>query len=701
MFYPHLFKPLELGFTTLKNRVVMGSMHTGLEEEKRGHTRLAAFYAERARGGVGLIITGGYAPNFCGRVHPYASQLSFPWQIRGHRKITEAVHRESGKICLQILHTGRYAYHPLARSASSSKSPISPFKARGMFHWEVKKTIWDYAHCARLAQQAGYDGVEVMGSEGYLINQFLMQKTNWRQDEYGGTYAKRMKFPLDIVRAIKKKCGDHFILIFRLSMLDLVKRGSTWGEVVLLAKALEKAGVTIINTGIGQHECRVPTIATMVPRAAFTWVTEKMKKEVSLPLITTNRINTPEMAEQVLAAGQADMVSMARPFLADAEFVNKAAAGKAAEINTCIACNQACLDHIFKRQISSCLVNPKACHETYYNALDAEQRAQTTKNTKNAKNTKNIKNIKNKKKGKLLAVIGAGPAGISFALEAARAGHKITLFESAPEIGGQFNIAKEIPGKEEFSETLRYFKTQIALLGIELKLNTRASVAELQKSSFDEFIFATGVTPNIPTIPGIENKIVLTYQDVLTHKKVVGKKVAIIGAGGIGFDTATFLAHDPAHLATSLDKAAFFREWGVDPDYREAGALIYQKQTPVGPREIYLLQRKASRPGLNLGKTTGWIHRASLKDKGVHMLAAVEYLRIDDGGLHINIDGEERYLEVEHIVLCSGQNSQTTVHTTMKNTDARPCHLIGGAFKAAEIDAKEAIKQGLDLAYSI
>lgn len=676
MSYPHLLEPLDLGFTKIRNRVLMGSMHTGLEEEKNGHERMARFYGDRAKGGVGLIVTGGFAPNFAGRVHPFGSQLSFPWQVSGHKKITDAVHAHDGKIALQILHTGRYAYHPLAVAPSRSKSPISPFCARAMFALEIKKTIWDYANCARLAQKAGYDGVEVMGSEGYLINQFLAEKTNWRKDQWGGSYENRMRFPLEIVKAIREKCGKNFIIIFRLSMLDLVKKGSSWEQVVQLAKELEKAGVSIINTGIGWHECRVPTIATMVPRSAFTWITERMKKEVSIPLITTNRINTPEVAEEVLASGQADMVSMARPFLADADFVNKAKEGKADEINTCIACNQACLDHIFKNQTASCLVNPKACHET---ELD----------------------LKTAHRAKKLAVVGAGPAGISFALEAANLGHKVTLFEASDQIGGQFNIAKEIPGKEEFKETIRYFKKQIELTGVELKLNTPVDVDFLKQGDFDEFIFSTGVQARIPKITGIEHEKVLTYTDVLFHKKEVGNKVAIIGAGGIGFDTAEFLAHDPAHEPTSLDKEAFFREWGVDTDYKEPGALILQKQPPHNPREIFLLQRKTTKHGKNLGKTTGWIHRASLKDKGVKMIGGVQYNKVDDRGLHITVDEKEQCLEVDNVILCAGQTSKTELYEQLKKSSSKPCHLIGGAFKAEEIDAKRAIKQGVTLAQDI
>lgn len=674
--YNNLFQPLDLGFTKIKNRILMGSMHTGLEEVKNGTKRMARYFGDRARGGVGLIVTGGYSPNLFGRVHPFGSQLSFPWQINGHKKITKAVHDQDGKICLQILHAGRYSYHPLGVSASTTKSPISPFKAHGLFGWAVKKTIWDYGNCAHLAQKAGYDGVEIMGSEGYLINQFLCEATNKRKDEWGGSYENRMRFPLEIVKAVRKKCGDNFIIIFRLSMLDLVKGGSTWEEVVKLAKELEKVGVNLINTGIGWHECRVPTIATMVPRGAFTWITERMKKEVSIPLITTNRINTPQLGEEILSKGHADMVSMARPFLADPEIVKKAQEGREDEINTCIACNQACLDHVFKMKTSSCLVNPKACHETLYD-------------------------FKKTSKPKKLAVIGAGPAGISFALEASKRGHNVTLFEASSEIGGQFNIAKEIPGKEEFKETIRYFKKQIEIQEIDLKLNEKVTFESLKKTNFEEFIFSTGVKPRIPEIEGINHPKVLSYTDVLFHKKEVGEEVAIIGAGGIGFDTAEFLAHDKAQASTTLDKERFLKEWAVDVSYNSPGALSPNKVTPNNPRNIFLIQRKNSKHGKNLAKTTGWIHRASLMDKGITMIGGVEYKKIDDEGLHIIENGKDRIIKVDNVVLCAGQNSKTSVYDEMMEEGESTCHLIGGAFKAEEIDAKRAIKQGVDLAHKI
>lgn len=673
--YQHIFRPLDLGFTALKNRILMGSMHTGLEEEKNGFKKMAAYYGERAKGGVGLIVTGGISPNFQGRVQPFAAQLSFPWQIKNHKLITEAVHAGGGKICMQILHAGRYAYHPLPSSASSTKSPISPFKARKMSKLNIKKTVFDFANCAKLAQKSGYDGVEIMGSEGYLINQFLTPRTNHRKDEYGGSFENRSRFALEILRAVRKKTGPNFIIIYRLSMLDFVKNGQSWDEVVALAKQLKEAGVTIVNTGVGWHEARVPTIATMVPRGAFVWITEKLKKEIDLPIIATNRINTPEKAEEILSSGQADMVSMARPFLADPDFVNKAAASKADEINTCIACNQACLDHIFQNKTASCLVNPKACHEVQYSKTKAE-------------------------KIKKLAVIGAGPAGLAFAVEAARLGHQVSLFEKGSEIGGQFNIAKEIPGKEEFSETIRYFLKQIEILKIDLRLGEEATLEELKKGSFDEYVFSTGVRPRIPKIEGIEHPKVLSYPEVLYQKKAVGKRVALIGAGGIGFDTAEFLLHDPSHQTETLDKEAFFMHWGIDTDYEERGA-IREKVNPTPFREIYLLQRKSSKHGKFLGKTTGWIHRQSLRDAGVKMLGDVEYKKVDDQGLHIATGDGVQILEVDNVVICAGQFSDNQLYHDFKAVDPRPAHLIGGADVALEIDAKRAIKQGVDLAQTI
>lgn len=676
--FPHIFEPLDLGFTQLKNRVVMGSMHTGLEEADHGYERMARYFQERALGGVGLMITGGIAPNFSGRASPFASQLSFPWQVKHHKIITDAVHKvDNAKICMQILHTGRYAYHPLAAAPSKIKSPISPFKPRALSQWGIRKTISDFARCAHLAQKAGYDGVEIMGSEGYFINQFLVPRTNHRTDQYGGVIENRMRIALDIVNAIRQKVGTHFILIFRLSLLDLVEQGSTWDEVIILAKALEKAGVNLINTGIGWHEARVPTIATMVPRGSFTWITERLKKEVAVPLIATNRINTPEMIESVIASGQADMVCMARPFLADPYFLEKAKQNKAASINTCISCNQACLDNVFQQKIASCLVNPKACHETVFDT-------------------------KQSLKEKHFAVVGAGPAGISFAIEAAELGHKVTLFEGSTQLGGQFNIAKEIPGKEEFYETLRYFKQRILDLNITVKFNTEATANTLNdaNNTFDDIIIATGVRPRIPDIKGIDLPHVLTYQDVLLHKKPVGNKVALIGAGGIGFDSAEFLAHDHEQVSTSLDKEAFYNEWGIDTDYVNRGA-VKEKVSILSSRQLYLLQRKVSKLGKGLGKTTGWIHRQSLADKKVTMLAGVEYHEITPTHFHISVEGEARSLDIDNVVLCAGQLSNKELYEELSASRPDSVHIIGGAHLALEIDAKRAINDGVTLAHQL
>jgi 2,4-dienoyl-CoA reductase (NADPH2) len=670
--YTKLFEPLDLGFTTLKNRVLMGSMHTGLEELKGGYEKMAAFYAERAKGGVGLIVTGGISPNIAGWVGPFSSKLTNTRTADKHKIITQSVHENGGKICLQILHTGRYGYHPFAVAPSSIKSPISPFKPWALSRMGVRKTINDYVNCAKLAQHAGYDGVEVMGSEGYLINQFIATKTNKRTDEWGGSYENRIKFPLEIVRKIRKEVGENFIIIFRLSMLDLVEGGSSWQEVVQLAKELEKAGVTIINTGIGWHEARIPTIATMVPRGAFAWVTKKMKSEISIPLITTNRINTPEVAEQILQDGNADMVSMARPFLADAFFVNKAMENKADEINTCIGCNQACLDHIFSRKHASCLVNPRACRETELTPTK----------------------VANPKR---IAVVGAGPAGLSFASIAAERGHLVTLFDSASEIGGQFNIAKQIPGKEEFYETIRYFNKQLELHKVTIQLNK--TVTENDLTDFDEVIVASGITPRKPPIPGIEHPMVLSYIDVLKHKKEVGKRVAIIGAGGIGFDTAEYLTHSGP--STALDIQAFLREWGIDPTNEVRSGIEGIKAHPEpSPREVYLLQRKETKIGEGLGKTTGWVHRISLKNKAVKMLNAVQYDKIDDAGLHVTIKGQSQLLAVDNVVICAGQVCKNELVEPLQKM-GKSVHVIGGAFMAGELDAKRAIEQGYRLGVEI
>ena len=671
--YPHLLAPLDLGFTTLKNRVLMGSMHVGLEEAPNGYARMAAFYAERAKGGVGLIVTGGISPNDAGLTFAGGNKLDTLAEAEKHKVVTQAVHEAGGKIALQILHTGRYSYQPDIVAPSAIQAPINPSKPHALTSAEVQQTIADFVNCAKLAQYAGYDGVEIMGSEGYLINEFIAARTNHRDDEWGGSYENRIRFPIEIVKRTRAEVGENFIIIYRLSMLDLVEGGSSLEEVVQLAKEIEKAGATIINTGIGWHEARIPTIATKVPRAAFSWVTEKLKGEVKIPLITSNRINTPEMAEHVLATGQADMVSMARPFLADADFVVKAEQGRSDEINTCIACNQACLDHIFSMKIASCLVNPRACHETELIFKEAAQ-------------PKNI------------AVIGAGPAGLSFAIYAADRGHEVTIFEASSQIGGQFNIAKTIPGKEEFYETLRYFKRQIELQPrIQLKLNHTASFDELSKSTFDEIVVATGVTPRQLDIDGIDHPKVLSYLDVLKERRPVAKRVAIIGAGGIGFDTAEFLSH--AGESGSLNPEKFYDEWGIDTEYEHVGGLK-PAQVEASNHEIYLLQRKASSVGAGLGKTTGWIHRTGLKNRDVKMMAGVSYQKIDDQGLHIVVNDQPMLLEVENVVICAGQESYTAMYDQLQAA-GKNVHLIGGAKEAGELDAKRAIRQGAELAAKI
>jgi 2,4-dienoyl-CoA reductase (NADPH2) len=667
--YPQLLSPLDLGFTTLKNRVLMGSMHTGLEEEKNGYQRMAAYYAERAKGQVGLIVTGGIAPNRAGWVAPFAAKLSTQSEARQHQIITEAVHSEGGKIALQILHAGRYAYHPLAVAPSSIKSPISPFKPWELSKLGVKRTISAYARCAALAREAGYDGVEIMGSEGYLINQFIVSKTNRRSDEWGGTYENRIRFPIEIVRRVREAVGSDFIIIYRLSMLDLVPGGSSWEEVEQLAHEIEKAGATMINTGIGWHEARVPTIATMVPRAGFSWVTQRLMGKVGIPLITTNRINNPEVAEQVLAAGHADMVSMARPFLADPEFVLKALENRAQEINTCIACNQACLDHTFGRKVASCLVNPRACHETELNYLPAEKK-------------------------KKIAVVGAGPAGLAFSTNAAQRGHEVHLFDAEKEIGGQFNLAKQIPGKEEFHETLRYFAGQVYKYGVHLHLGHRVGATELLAGQYDEIILATGVVPRALNLPGIDHPKVLSYIDVLKHRREVGARVALIGAGGIGFDVAEFLLQDPT--PSSLNVPAFMDEWGVDMSYQTPGGLKdAHLEKPM--RSIYLLQRSKGKLGERLGKTTGWIHRSSLKNRQVQMLGNLEYHRIDDEGLHLSVGGVPQLLKVDHVVICAGQEPLRDLYEPLQQ-QGLSVHLLGGADEARELDAKRAIDQASRLA---
>ncbi len=670
--YPHLLAPLDLGFTQLKNRVLMGSMHTGLEETANGFEKMAAYFAERARGGVGLIVTGGIAPNRAGWVGPFSARLATDAAARKHRIVTDAVHAEGGKICMQILHSGRYGYHPLAVAPSAIKSPISPFKPWALSGRGVERTIRDFVNCAELAQEAGYDGVEVMGSEGYLINQFIVSKTNKRKDQWGGEFKNRIRFPIEIVRRIRERVGPNFIIIYRLSMLDLVEDGSSWDEVEYLASEIEAAGATIINTGIGWHEARVPTIATMVPRGGFAWVTKRLMGKVGIPLITTNRINTPELGEQIIADGCADMVSMARPFLADPDFVKKAAENRAAEINTCIGCNQACLDHIFNRNTASCLVNPRAARETELNYPPATHK-------------------------KKIGVVGAGPAGLAFASIAAERGHEVHLFEASGEIGGQFNLAKRIPGKEEFYETLRYFRKQLDVHSVQLHLNTFATTELLSVQGFDEIVVATGVSPRALNIEGIQHPKVLSYLEVLRDKKPVGNAVAIIGAGGIGFDVAEYLVHQGESPSTNV--AAFMKEWGVDMAYSNRGALAKPKPEAAA-REIYLLQRSKGKPGDRLAKTTGWIHRAALRMKKVQMLSEVTYKRVDDEGLHIEIKGKPQVLKVDNVIICAGQEPLRALFEPLKAAGI-PVHLIGGAYEARELDAKRAIEQAARLAAEV
>jgi len=676
--FPNLLAPLDLGFTTLANRTLMGSMHTGLEEEKGGFDKLAAFYEARAKGGVGLIVTGGISPNARGRLTPLGCELSKFWHVNKHKKITRAVHQYPTKICLQLLHAGRYSYHPFSFAPSKVKSPINPFTPSAMSVRQIKGTIKDFAHSASLAQKAGYDGVEIMGSEGYLINQFSCVRVNKRSDEWGGSVENRMRLAINIVKAVRAKVGEEFIIIFRQSMLDLVEGGNSWEDVVTMAKAVEAAGATLINTGIGWHEARVPTISTSVPRAAFTWITEKMKQEVSIPLVTTNRINTPEVAEEVLSKGHADVVSMARPFLADAEFVKKSVENKSDEINTCIGCNQACLDHVFQQKRASCLVNPTACYETELTFDKAKQ-------------------------NKRIAVVGAGPAGLAFSVYAAQRGHKVEIFDRANEIGGQFNFAKQVPGKEEFYETIRYFNKQISLHDIKVHLSTEATAEDLTQNGFDEIVIATGILPRKLDIEGIEHEKVKSYLDVLRDKQPIGQNVAIIGAGGIGFDVAVFLAEEHEKSPLVNDKAQWLKNWGVDQNYQNKGALL-DKSTGANiertPRNIHLLQRKLSKVGAGLGKTTGWIHRATLQKNGVKMLAGVSYKKIDDLGLTIEIDGKEQVLDVDHVIICAGQESQRSLYQKLESSRGaeQGLHLIGGAKVAAELDAKRAIRQAAELA---
>lgn len=672
MSYPSLFAPLDLGFTRLKNRVLMGSMHTGLEEYPDGAERLAAFYAERAQHGVALIVTGGIAPVLSGVGMEGGATLNDASQLPHHRVITDAVHEEGGKIALQILHTGRYSYQPHLVAPSAIQAPINRFTPHELTHDEILQLIDDFARCAQLAREAGYDGVEVMGSEGYLINEFLTVRTNQRDDEWGGDYARRMRFAVEVVRAVRQRVGSDFIIIYRLSMLDLVENGGTFDETVQLAQAIEAAGATIINTGIGWHEARIPTIATPVPRGAFSWVTRKLKGHVTVPLVTTNRINDPQVADDILARGDADMVSMARPFLADAELLSKAQSGRADEINTCIGCNQACLDQIFVGKVTSCLVNPRACHETKMPIVPAEHK-------------------------KSLAVVGAGPAGLAFAINAAARGHDVTLFDALAEIGGQFNIAKQIPGKEEFYETLRYYRRMIEVTGVTLKLNRFVTADDLQP--FDEAILACGIEPRKPSIEGIDHPKVLTYLEVLRDKTPVGKRVAIIGCGGIGFDTAMYLSQPGDPSSQSI--AEFCVEWGIDTSLQQPGGLRPEgPHLSRSPRQIVMLQRKASKPGQGLGKTTGWIHRATLLSRGVKMIPAVSYQKIDDDGLHVLINGEPQLLNVDHVVICAGQEPRRELAEPLR-ASGKTVHLIGGCDVAMELDARRAIAQGTKLALAI
>ena len=680
--YPNLLKPLDLGFTELKNRVLMGSMHTGLEDRFWNIHKFARYFAERAEGGVGLMVTGGFSPNLVGQLAPLASTMNNRATALLHRHVTGAVHEAGGKICLQLLHAGRYGYQPLIVSASATKAPISPFKARALSTKGVERQINDFVNAAKLAKFAGYDGVEVMGSEGYFINQFLCERTNKRTDKWGGPYENRMRLPVEIVRRMREAVGPEFIIIYRLSMLDLVEGGQTWDQIVTLGKAIEKAGATIINTGIGWHEARVPTIVTSVPRGGFADVTAKFYGEVDIPVCTTNRINTPEKGEEILAAGKADMVSMARPLLADSEFVRKAEQGRGDEINTCIACNQACLDHVFQAKRASCLVNPRACHETELVLTVAPV----------------VRRV---------AMVGAGPAGLAAATTAAKRGHKVTLFEADDKIGGQFNYAKRIPGKEEFYETLRYFQRQIDVLEIDLRLGTRVGADELIKQGFDDVIIATGVKPRTPKIEGIDHPKVLGYLDVLRHNKPVGKSVAVIGAGGIGFDVSEFLTHDfgkhPEGEQVSV--AEWQAEWGVNPTFEGPGGLAERAQTP-SPRKIYLMQRKTGKVGGGLGKTSGWVHRSSLKHRDVEMLRGCRYDRIDDQGLHITLTdkdgktGETRVLAVDNVIICAGQESYRELFDQLADKGVK-AHLIGGADVAEELDAKRAIRQGTEIAAAI
>ena len=672
--YPHLLAPLDLGFTTLRNRVIMGSMHTGLEDRFFNYGKLAEFYRERAKGGVGLIVTGGISPNRQGWLLPFGGTMNFIGDVFNHRKVTRAVHAEGGKILMQILHSGRYGYQPFVVSASSVKSPISKFKPKALTEAGIEATIKAYVRCAKLAKMAGYDGIEVMGSEGYLLNQFLCARTNLRQDRWGGTIENRMRLPVDIIKRIRKTVGSDFIIMYRHSLLDLVEGGNTWDEVVTVARALESAGVSILNTGIGWHEARVPTIVTSVPRAAFASVAGRLRREVKIPVVASNRINMPFEANHIIERGDADRVSMARPFLADSHFVIKAAQNRADEINTCIGCNQACLDHTFSNKRASCLVNPRACHET---ELVYAKAARVRK----------------------VAVVGAGPAGLSAATVAAECGHQVTLFDSSDSVGGQFKIAMQIPGKEEFSETIRYFSRKLELTGVDVRLGQRVTREELLAGGYDDVIVATGIKVRMPPIEGIDHPKVLSYIDVLQKKVAVGKRVAIIGAGGIGFDVGEYLLHDPSH-ALPVPVAEWCGEWGVDLNATTSGGLV-KPEDPQPVRQIFLMQRKTSKLGAGLGKTSGWVHRATLTRNGVVMMAGVQYDKIDDHGIHVTVGGEARLIAVDNVIICAGQDSLTELMPPEGTSGGPRFHKIGGAALAAELDAKRAIKEGAELAVSL
>ncbi len=674
--FPHMTAPLDLGFTTLKNRVMMGSMHTGLEDKSKDFDKLAAYFEERSKGGVGLIVTGGYSPNMEGWLYPFASKLTSRSGVKQHRKVTEAVHRHGGKICLQLLHAGRYAYHPLSVSASSVKSPINPFKPREIGDFGLRRTIAAFGRAAKLAKEAGYDGVEIMGSEGYFLNQFICKRTNQRTDRWGGSVENRSRLSTEIVKRVRQSAGNDFIIIYRHSLIDLVEGGNTWDEVEYIAKAVQNAGANLLNTGIGWHEAKVPTIVTSVPRAVFAPLTERIRKALHIPVIASNRINKPEVAEDLIARGVCDMVSMARPMLADPEFVNKAATGRADEINVCIACNQACLDHTFSLKRASCLVNPRACHETEIV-------------------------LKPVTSAKRIAVVGAGPAGLAFSVEASKRGHSVTLFDKATEIGGQFNMAKRVPGKEEFQEALNYFGRQLEVAGVQLRLGTAVSAESLSNEEFDEVVLATGVRARTPAIEGIDHPKVLSYIDVLLNKAPVGKTVAVIGAGGIGFDVSEFLTHDPAHVSTTLDAPAWLKEWGITFDRDNAGGIDKMSPQPPAPaRDIYLCQRKDEPLGKRLGKTSGWVHKASLKHRKVKFLQGVEYLKVNDSGLHVNIQGRPEILAVDNVIICAGQDPLRDLQEPLKAKGLN-VHLVGGADVASELDAKRAIDQAVRLAARI